>query len=111
MLASSSAVGPHINIGAGLEEAFPGSVHVRQMEASAMQEVYVHQEYWLVWRGGKGQAVLAEGFKPRDVIQILWQAGLPSVAMCWIIHLLVMATLMIQCLLLAELSLPLALSS
>ena len=82
MLANSSAVGPQINIGAGLEEAFPGSLHNRQMEASAMQEVYEHQQYWLVWKGGKGQAVLAEGFEPRDVIQILWQAGLPIVAIC-----------------------------
>ena len=40
-----------------------------------MQEMYVNQRYWLVWRGGKGQAVLAEEFEPKDVIQILWQAG------------------------------------
>lgn len=76
MLASSSGVGPNINIGAGLEEAFSGSAHSRQREAAAMQEVYEQQQYWLVWKGRKGQAVLAEGFDPKDVIKILWQAGL-----------------------------------
>ncbi len=82
MLASSAGVGPDIRIGAGLEEAFPGSAESRQTEARAMQQLYAQQQYWLVWRGGKGQAVLAEDFDAKDVIRILWQAGPPSFLTC-----------------------------
>lgn len=73
MLAGSSGVGPKIELGAGFQEALPGSIAARQDQAQAMQHIYADQEYWLVWRGGKGQAVLLEDFQAKDVLKILWQ--------------------------------------
>ena len=73
ILASSSGVSPNIRLGVGLQEVFPGSAHYRQEQAQGMQHIYRKQSYWLVWRDGKGQAMLSEGFHPSDVLKILWQ--------------------------------------
>ena len=73
ILAGSSGVGPDIRLGVGLEEAFPGPESSRQNEAVAMQQAYAGQQYALVWRQGKGSALLSESFPPKDVLRILWQ--------------------------------------
>ena len=72
MLAGPSGVAPHVRIGAGVEEAFGGALP-SQRQLRELRRIYVGEQHWLIWRGGRGFALLAEDFTPSDVLRLLWQ--------------------------------------
>ena len=75
MLAGPSGVGPHIQIGIGVEEAFGGALPL-QRQLQELRRSYAGERHWLIWRGGRGFALLGEDFGPSDVLRLLWQVNL-----------------------------------
>ena len=72
MLAGPSGVAPHIQIGVGVDEAFGGALP-SQRQLQELRRVYRGERWWLIWKGGRGFALLAEDFTPLDVLRLLWQ--------------------------------------
>jgi len=72
MLAGSSGVGPDIELGVGYAEAF-GDASNLEKSVLHMAQVYGDEENWLVWRGGRGFAMLSEQHTPLDILRLLYQ--------------------------------------
>jgi hypothetical protein len=72
MLAGSSGVGPDILLGVGFAEAF-GETGNLEKNVLHMVQIYGEEENWLVWRGGRGFAMLSEQHTPTDILRLLYQ--------------------------------------
>lgn len=56
----------------GFAEAF-GEANNLENNLLRMVQVYGSEENWLVWRGGRGFALLSEQHTPIDILRLLYQ--------------------------------------
>lgn len=81
MLAGPLSVKPYVQTGVGVCVAF-GSSHPETAALRSLSTLYEREQYWLVWRGGGGYALLLEGFQAGDMLRLLWQVGVSSTDTC-----------------------------
>ena len=72
MLAGPSGLSPHVKLGVSIEDAFGGRAPAAA-ELRKLGGIYARERYWLLWRGGRGFALMCEDFVPADVLRLLWQ--------------------------------------